>query len=61
MRRYSQMIDTDDHAGIDAMIAKRQPSRAGAALTVFLALMACGGFILFWCSVLVLTGQGGLP
>ena len=55
------MIDSDDHAGIDHMRAKRQPSRAGAALAVFLALMACGGFILFWCSVLVLTGQGGLP
>ena len=55
------MIDSDDHRGIDAMIAKRQPSRTGALLTVFLALIACAGFGMFWGWILAVTGQGGLP
>jgi hypothetical protein len=31
------------------------------AMTVALALMACGGLVLFWTWFLVITGQGGLP
>jgi hypothetical protein len=55
------MIDTDDHQGIDHMRAKRQPSRAGAAWIIGLTLVACGGFILCWAYILVVTGQADLP
>jgi hypothetical protein len=55
------MIDSDDHAGVDRMLAKRQPSRTGALLTVFLALVTCVGFGMFWGWLMIVTGQGGLP
>jgi len=55
------MIDSDDHEGIDAVLAKRQPSRAGAAWILALALVACGGFVLCWAYILLITGQSDLP
>jgi hypothetical protein len=53
------VIDTDDHEGIDA-VAKR-PSRAGALLTVVLAIISCAAFGMFWGYIIIITGQGGLP
>jgi hypothetical protein len=32
-----------------------------AALTVFLALIACSAFGMFWGYILIITGQGALP
>jgi hypothetical protein len=55
------VIDTEDHQGIDAMLAKRQPSRTGALLTVFLALVACVGFGMFWGWLMIVTGAMALP
>ena len=45
------MIDSEDHAGIDRMLAKQQPSRAGTYIALWAAgavlLGALWGFI-FW-------------
>jgi len=59
MRRDIQVIDSEDHAGIDAVT--KRPSRAGTLLTVALAVLSCAAFGMFWGFILITTGQGGLP
>jgi len=53
------MIDSEDHEGIEGMRAKL--SLANALPIIFLALVACGGFVLFWSYILLITSPGGLP